>query len=146
MQQSFQFTNISLSKDRQGFMKFMLITALLVFSVVGSYAQAFRCGQELVPDKASFYQVRRICGEPIDIHQWIEHRVASAPAYDQRPISQRRHFPNSPQTSIPVIPIVIPINVEEWTYDFGPTQFMRVFRFENGRLRRIIQLEKGETQ
>lgn len=127
-------------------MKFMLITVLLTATAVGSYAHAFRCGQELVPDKATFYQVRRICGDPVDVQQWIESRVASAPAYDQRPLSQRHHLSNPPQTSIPVIPIVIPINVEEWTYDFGPTQFIRVFRFENGRLRDIRMLEKGDIQ
>lgn len=125
-------------------MKFELITALLISAALGNYAHAFRCGQELVPDKATLYQVRRICGEPVDIQQWIESRVASAPAYDQRPISQRGHFPT--QTAIPVIPIVIPVTVEEWTYDFGPTQFIRVFRFENGRLRRIEMLDKGEIQ
>lgn len=127
-------------------MKFIIITALLIFTIAGSHAHAFRCGQDLVPDEATLYQVRRICGDPVDIQQWIESRVASAPAYDQRPLSQRGHLSIPPQTAIPVIPIVIPVTVEEWTYDFGPTQFIRVFRFENGRLRRIEVLDKGTIQ
>ena len=127
-------------------MKFVLITALVIFSAVGSYAQAFRCGQELVPDKATFYQVRRICGEPVDVQQWVETRIATAHSFHRKSFSQKRRHPDARHSSVPVLPIVIPITVEEWTYDFGPTQFMRVFRFENGRLRRIRMLEKGDIQ
>ena len=127
-------------------MKILLITCLLILSAIGDFAQAFRCGQQLVPDKATLYQVRRICGEPIDVQQWVETRIATAHSFHRKSFSQQgRYHPDAQHSSVPVLPIVIPITVEEWTYDFGPTQFMRVFRFENGRLRRIRALEKGDT-
>jgi len=35
------------------------------------------------------------------------------------------------------------IRVDEWTYDFGPTRFLRILTFENGRLVNIRHGERG---
>ena len=31
----------------------------------------------------------------------------------------------------------VPVEVEEWVYNFGPTRFMRILSFENGILRSV---------
>jgi hypothetical protein len=33
------------------------------------------------------------------------------------------------------------VTIEEWIYNFGPTQFMRILRFENNKL---IEIETGD--
>lgn len=38
-----------------------------------------------------------------------------------------------------------PILVEHWTYDFGPTRFIRYLHFENGKLIKIEIGEKGRN-
>jgi hypothetical protein len=38
---------------------------------------------------------------------------------------------------------VVPVNVEEWLYNFGPQYFMQLLRFENGRLVEIRNLGYG---
>ncbi|NOY72350.1 MAG: DUF2845 domain-containing protein [Gammaproteobacteria bacterium] len=35
------------------------------------------------------------------------------------------------------------ITVDEWTYNFGPTRFLRILTFENGKLVKIRQGERG---
>jgi hypothetical protein len=103
-------------------------------------AQALRCGQDLVPDRASFSEVRRICGPPSDTQQWIEYR--SVGVYPS-PYSQRNVNPKNHAAPTYITPIIVPVSIEEWTYNFGPNRFMRVLRFEGGRLRKISNLERG---
>lgn len=38
------------------------------------------------------------------------------------------------------------IQVEEWTYDFGPNRFIQLLRFEGGRLRRIDRGPYGRSR
>ncbi len=39
--------------------------------------------------------------------------------------------------------VITSITIDEWTYDFGPTHFMRILTFENGELVDIRMGEKG---
>jgi hypothetical protein len=121
--------------------KSIFTICLIGLSAVAMPAQALRCGQDLVPDSASFSEVRRICGQPTDIQQWTEYRsVGVFPS----PYSQRNVTPKG-QHAAPtyVTPIIVPVDIEEWTYNLGPNRFMRVLRFEGGRLRSINILERG---
>jgi hypothetical protein len=38
------------------------------------------------------------------------------------------------------------VNIDQWTYDFGPNQFMRVLTFENGKLVGIAEDDYGFRQ
>jgi len=33
--------------------------------------------------------------------------------------------------------------IDEWTYNLGPTRFMRILTFNNGRLEEVISGSKG---
>ena len=120
-----------------------LITAFLMLSVYVSPAQAFRCGQDLVPDKASFSEVRRLCGSPTDVQRWVEYRGVGILPYNYPSHSSGRYYSSKRYGSTHVNPIIIPVNIEEWIYNFGPHRFMRVLRFEEGRLKSVGVLERG---
>jgi hypothetical protein len=107
----------------------VLIVALVMSLAYVPPVKALRCGHDLVPEKASFSEVRRICGSPADIEQWVEYRSVG--------------IPSGYHDSIYVNPIIIPVAVVEWTYNFGPTRFMRVLRFEGGHLKSIRLSERG---
>jgi hypothetical protein len=90
-------------------------------------ADTMRCGNQLVSTGATLYEVKSTCGEPDD----QQHRV------ETKTLKQRESVPcdraddarcsGSVSTTIEIV-------IDEWTYDFGPNQFIEVLRFENGRL------------
>lgn len=115
---------------------------LVMLLVVSMPAQALRCDHDLVPDRASFSEVSRICGPPTDARQWIEYRVVPVVQYHS-PSSQGRRHSNQDHSSTYIKPIVIPVNVEEWTYNFGPTRLIHVLRFEKGQLKSVETSGRG---
>ncbi|MCP4407804.1 MAG: DUF2845 domain-containing protein [Gammaproteobacteria bacterium] len=106
-------------------------------------AQALRCDHDLVPDRASFSEVSRICGPPTDARQWVEYRIVPVAPYYHSPSSQGRRRANRDHSSTYIKPIVIPVNVEEWTYNFGPTRLIHVLRFEKGQLKSVGTSGRG---
>jgi len=88
----------------------------LLLCLVESPVWAFRCGMDLVTLGDYQIQVLRKCGEPIQ----KAHRVAYRAV-------RLRNLGFEQETYVPV-------DIEEWTYNFGPTRFMELLQFENGRL------------
>lgn len=90
-------------------------------------AEAFRCGNRIVTEGDDIGRVLHICGEPITVRQWTDVRVRPI-YYRERlgPFFERRH---RSRYAVPV-----EVLIEEWTYNLGARRFMRVLRFENGRL------------
>jgi Protein of unknown function (DUF2845) len=86
------------------------VTAMLLMS---GPALAMRCGHDLVSIGDRTAEVLEKCGEPLSIDRWELLRQSSG----------FFHF----QTWEQVV-------VEEWTYNLGAHSFLRVLRFENGRL------------
>jgi len=87
---------------------------------------ALRCGSELVSKGEHQVEVERACGPPLRIDQRI--------TYPYRLLSGQPFV---------VDVFEIPVLVEEWIYNFGAQRFMKLLRFENGRLVDIETLEKG---
>lgn len=99
---------------------FVLISVLLL--VVGD-ASAMRCGNQLVFIGDRHSDVLNKCGEPDE--------------REERP--EKRYFRVFQEgKSFQVLQEVL---VEEWTYNLGPTMFIRILRFENGRL---VKIETGD--
>jgi len=97
----------------------LLVTTLLL---TGSPAAALRCGSDLVVVGDHRFEVLAKCGEPALIDSW-DRKVYVAP-YDNR-IESRQ------------------VVVEEWTYNFGSSRFVKILRFENGRLVHIEEAGYG---
>ncbi len=98
----------------------MLIIFVLMLSVGPAYA--LRCGTRVVSKGDHKTTVRIKCGEP--------------DAVDERVIYRTLRLTHQPYGE----KIVVPIEVEEWIYNFGPRRLMRQLWFENGKLVRIRSL------
>jgi uncharacterized protein DUF2845 len=101
----------------------------LLFLLASLPAGAFNCGQRLVHEGDSRYDVRNKCGEPADIET---HSIYRQPVvwYYGRPVLA------APGSSVEV-------PVEIWTYNFGPNKLMRRLRFVDGYLEDIETLGYG---
>jgi len=94
-------------------MRIRLILVTLVLVLSSWPAQAMRCGNQLVLKGMSRHEVRKRCGEPVDISRYYR------TVYRQNAINEA---------------VAIEIEIEEWIYDFGRNKFDRRLIFVNGRM------------
>lgn len=105
----------------------LLATLLIPAALLcGGEAAAMRCGQKLITEGDHESKLLRYCGEPIS----VESRVAP-----------RIFVSDDGQGFIPGYPEYV--QVQEWTYNFGPRKFMRQVRIENGFVTEITSLGYG---
>ena len=108
--------------------------ALLVISVLLlaplQTASAFRCGSKLVSIGDTRREVLDKCGSPGWVDSWMEERLFRGTG--QAMVNRGNNF----TAQVPVA-TVVQVTIEEWTYNMGPTQFIRILRFENSRLTEI---------
>jgi hypothetical protein len=69
---------------------------------------SIRCGTKLVYTGSNKEEVRADCGSPTAVDHWTEDRLHG----------DVHEF----------------VEVEEWTYNRGPQQFIQIVRFEKGRM------------
>ena len=100
---------------------------LLSFAPLAAGADGMRCGNALITRGDNVLRVQHECGDPTYASQFV--------VYGTRPVF-------NPLLNL-YAEVTIPITVEEWTYNLGPTRFMQRLRFENGELIRIETLEYG---
>lgn len=98
---------------------FWLLISLFVLA--SSPALAMRCGTQLVLEGQSTYKVSQLCGPPQSQSQRVIYVTVGGWNGN----------------------VSVPIDVDEWIYDFGPGQLMQKLRFENDRLIRIRDLGYG---
>jgi hypothetical protein len=82
------------------------------FSFSVERALALRCGSQIVSPGDPRWEVREKCGKPA----WIEERTEEH-VQETRKGTHRRF-----------------IHTEEWIYNFGPSEFIRVLLFNDGKL------------
>ncbi len=80
---------------------------------------ALRCGKDLISVGDRRMEVLHSCGEPDFVDSWEESRSGHFYYFGH-------WYPNT-ETMV----------IEEWSYNFGPSRFIRILRFENGRLENI---------
>jgi hypothetical protein len=100
-----------------------LLAIFLLLSVLPNAALAFYCGRSTISEGNSIEHVLEKCGQPSYSREHTEYQVL-------------RYTPPAAHPGI-VEERVIPIIIQEWTYNFGPNQLMRYLRFENGILKAI---------
>jgi hypothetical protein len=97
----------------------VVITLGLSIATTAS-ADTMRCGRRLIRPGDSKARVLARCGEPIS-RDYIG--TDTHINYSSGNVSER--------------------TVEEWTYNFGPSKFMRILRFRSGRLIWIRDGDRG---
>lgn len=87
-------------------------------------AEGMRCGQRLVLVGDTKYKLEALCGKPVAQEQFeiVRH-------HRSRNLHGR------------FIVSTYPVTVEQYTYDLGPTRFLRIITLEQGVITRI---ETGE--
>jgi hypothetical protein len=98
-------------------------SALLLLAV--SPAHAFRCGSRIITRGDHADKILRFCGEPVSV---------------QTRLSQRSYVSDFGRVFPGVVEEVV---IEEWTYNLGPHQLIRVVRLENGFVADIKHLGYG---
>jgi hypothetical protein len=81
-------------------------------------------------------QVVDKCGEPDHIESWEEERIKKDYYYTYD------HYRSYEGYREPFLAKEY-VRIEEWTYNFGPTTFIRYLLFEKGRLKKIKDGDKG---
>lgn len=115
--------------------KLIFLCVLAMFLIVQP-AYGLRCNGRIVQigDKTS--QVTKKCAQPDHIEYSQEERIGDNYYFMHRHgrSKENRHIPFLTKETI---------QKEEWTYNFGPTKFIRLLSFENDRLTKIELGEKG---
>jgi len=112
---------------------FILLCTLAMFFIVQP-AYGLRCNGRIVQigDKTS--QVVNKCGHPDHIEYSQEEHIGEN-YYFMHKYDRSKENPHVPFIAKKTI------QVEEWTYNFGPTKLIRYLTFENDRL---IKIELGD--
>lgn len=109
-------------------LSFCLVFTLSAFGSIST----IRCGSRLVSVGDGKQEVLKKCGKP----DQVIYREKGHGSYIFKLYDYEKDRYIAPKM------LKGPIEVELWTYDFGPTGFNRRLRFENGRLTEIETLEK----
>jgi hypothetical protein len=96
--------------------------AALLLVLAAAPAHAFRCGTRIITRGDHAEKMLRFCGEPASVQTRIQTRGYVS--------DFGRVFPG----------VVEEVVIEEWTYNLGPHQLMRVVRLENGLVADIKHL------
>ena len=108
-----------------------------------AFGDAFWCGSKLVLDGATKYEVLSKCGEPDYKEVRTEKRIKRdfyRDLFSQRFPDQYRQERDLYRDPLFTVEEVV---IEEWTYNFGPTKFIRYLLFEDGRLVNISTGDYG---
>lgn len=102
----------------------------LVLSIMWQPASAFYCGHFVIREGNSKLEVLQKCGEPDYQNSRVEYRsvVLRGSGIYQPGLDLVRQEP---------------VQIDEWTYDFGRHRFMQTLYFENGQLLQIKELGYG---
>ena len=99
---------------------------------------ALRCDNKIVSEGLTLAEVRKYCDAPTSTQ---ERKVLIAGAL--RSLTQAGVEQRSNQTLLFEERGYEEVQVDEWTYYFGPRQFMSLIRFTNGRVTLIEDLAHG---
>jgi hypothetical protein len=115
--------------------KSILFTAIcFLFCVSGqAYGDGFWCDGKLISTGNNKYEVLSKCGEPDYKEARFEKRIRRD---FYRDLFRSRELPQYREREQYREPLFVEeeVMIEEWTYNLGPTRFIRYLTFENGRL------------
>jgi hypothetical protein len=100
------------------------IVATVVLLLAVTPAHAFRCGTRIITRGDHADKILRFCGEPASVQTRLSQRAYS---------KLGRVYPS----------VVEDVVIEEWTYNLGPHQLVRIVRLENGFVADIKHLGYG---
>ncbi len=123
-------------------MNLMRVLCFFILLVFVEPAFALRCGNKLVSEGDPKAKILKYCGDPaaIDYRTIYRSGIPRTLSRSDAHISAR-HI--SDEELLIHQRSVVEVQVEEWTYNFGPRRFMRMVRFENGLVVKVTDLGYG---
>ena len=103
----------------------LTVSATLLLLLAVTPAHAFRCGTRIITRGDHADKILRFCGEPVSV---------------QTRFAQRSYVSDFGRVYPGVVEEVV---IEEWTYNLGPHQLIKVVRLENGFVADIRHLGYG---
>jgi hypothetical protein len=93
--------------------RYVLAAWLVLVCAVGMPAYAFRCGTRVITRGDHATKLLQYCGQPVSVDT----------RYAERSVTTRlgRVIPGYREE----------VKIEEWVYNFGPNQLLRIVRLEN---------------
>lgn len=116
------------------------LLSLLVLHTASFALDSLRCGSRIVTIGEPRASVRAKCGEPADKEVRYEKRIARDFYRDLFPPRGYERQREREKYREPLF-VEVFVEIEEWTYNLGPTSFIRYLTFENGRL---VSIETGD--
>ena len=111
--------------------KLLIIIGVLTLIAWAAPAEAMRCGSRLISEGDPKERLLNECGPPSNVESWEEERYYN---YDAPPppylYKEYEYYGNAYRVKVHV-------NVEVWTYNYGPSRFIDYVRIENGKVRKI---------
>lgn len=121
----------------------MCVLAISFCSISNAaHALAFRCDSFLIDVGMHKVEVLKKCGSPAMRDQRVERRRLGVSQSNSQQGAPIQYAQGQRQTS--EYEQEIEIQIEEWVYNFGPQRFMQLLTFENGQLKKIQDLERGQ--
>ena len=120
--------------------KYLIALAVLIVSTEPAFA--LRCGTKLVDIGDHLTKVERMCGKPVSIQFSTAYR-SGIPRHTGRRSGRSSPGYSSDQELLIHDRSVVEVQLEEWTYNLGPTRFMRAIRFEDGIVVKIESIGYG---
>ena len=99
---------------------------------------ALRCDNRVVSEGLTIAEVRKYCGAPISTQQRTVVIERALRGSSQAGFKQRNNQPLIFEERV-----YEEVQVDEWTYNFGPRRFMSLIRFINGRVTEVEDLGYG---
>lgn len=115
--------------------RFVATLIFLALSTFSSPVYAFYCDNYIIGEKDTAARVLARCGEPATATSWTEEESRGTQIYAGAPIRTRYGKIVLAQGSMQQQSIIH--TVEEWVYNFGPSRFMYIVRFKDGRIVKI---------
>lgn len=113
----------------------ILCIVMLVTLLGGGNALAvFRCGSKIIDRNSTKEELLANCGEPTD--KKSETREVKINNCESKAV----HNPDATEKEKREDPCFRIIDVEEWFYNFGPSQYTYTIIFEDGK---IVRIERG---
>lgn len=98
--------------ERRAWQIVALVALTLALPCAARADDGLRCGNRIVSVGEREYSVEKKCGAPTRAQRWVDYRDDGSPNLRT-------------------------VLIDVWTYDFGPTQFIRILTFENEILQNV---------
>lgn len=118
----------------------LLVAACSLLLLAAGPALAFRCGSKVVSEGDHYSKILKFCGEPIGVQQRVIYR--SGPTRP-RILTEGPNGLTIEREVLQYDRSYVEVQVEEWTYNFGPRRLMQLVRFEDGFVTEVEQLGYG---